>query len=161
MDNQFNRGSETGYQGQGQSGYGGTGSTGAGTAASTVDKLKDQVAEKATSAKNAIADAGRKAVDKINESRQPAASSLESAASSLHQTADSIPGGLKTGVDKVASAAHATADKLQATANYVRNTDVSAMMTDVEGLVKQYPGQSLLAAAAVGFLVGRVFRSDS
>jgi len=34
------------------------------------------------------------------------------------------------------------------------------MMSDVAELVKRNPGPSLLAAAAIGFLVGRAFRSD-
>ena len=80
---------------------------------------------------------------------------------SIRVTASSFPEGVKSGVDTIASAAHATADNIQATADYVRNNDLNAMMGDVEGLVKRYPGQSLLAAAAVGFLIGRVLRNSS
>jgi ElaB/YqjD/DUF883 family membrane-anchored ribosome-binding protein len=131
------------------------------TVSAAATKMKDQGSQKIADAKETISDAGRKAVDKINEQREPAASSLDSAASSLHRTASSFPEGVKSGVDTVASAAHATADKIQATADYVRNNDLNAMMGDVEGLVKRYPGQSLLAAAAVGFLIGRVLRNSS
>jgi hypothetical protein len=34
------------------------------------------------------------------------------------------------------------------------------MMADVETLVKNSPGPALLAAAAIGFLVGRAFSSN-
>jgi ElaB/YqjD/DUF883 family membrane-anchored ribosome-binding protein len=34
------------------------------------------------------------------------------------------------------------------------------MMSDLEDVVRKRPGQSLLIAAAVGFLVGRAFRND-
>jgi ElaB/YqjD/DUF883 family membrane-anchored ribosome-binding protein len=122
----------------------------------TATNVKDQMAEKGKQAKEMIADVGRKAADKINESREPAANKLNSAATSLHQTADSLPAG-----QTVTSAVHATADKLQATAEYVRDHDINAMGRDVEEFVRRYPGQSLIAAATVGFLVGRVFRSDN
>jgi ElaB/YqjD/DUF883 family membrane-anchored ribosome-binding protein len=124
-------------------------------ASSTAMKVKDNVTEKAGKAKEKVAEVARKAADKLDEQRDPAADKLESAASTLHEKADGLPGG-----EKVANMAHATADKMQATAGYVREHDVSAMMDDVEGLVRRHPGQSLLAAAAVGFLVGRLFRSD-
>ena len=56
--------------------------------------------------------------------------------------------------------AHATAEKLSSTAGYVREHDVNTMMADVETLVKNNPGPSLLAAAVIGFLVGHAFRSN-
>jgi hypothetical protein len=34
------------------------------------------------------------------------------------------------------------------------------MMADVQALVKNNPGYSLLAAAVIGFLAGRAFRSN-
>ena len=42
----------------------------------------------------------------------------------------------------------------------VRTHDVESMLDDVEDLVRRYPTQALLAAAGVGFLVGRIFKSD-
>ena len=56
--------------------------------------------------------------------------------------------------------AHTAADKLEATADYVREHDVKDMISDVERFVKDHPSQSLIAAAAVGFLVGRAFRRE-
>ena len=80
---------------------------------------------------------------------EPAASTLDRTASALHSKSD-----------RVASAAHATADKIQATADYVRDHDFKEMANDVQELVKRYPGQSLAAAAILGFLVARVMRSS-
>ena len=84
-----------------------------------------------------------------------AAGKLDKAASALHEKAESLPGG-----EKVSSLAHATAEKLSSTADYVREHDVKRMMADVETLVKNNPGPSLLAAVAVGFLVARAFSSN-
>lgn len=92
--------------------------------------MKEKVGEKAADAREKVSELGRKAVGSLDAQRE-----------------------------KVATAVHATADKIQATADYVREHDVKAMMADVGELVKRYPGQSLAAAAVVGFLVARVFRS--
>ena len=118
---------------------------------SVAEKLSDT----ATQVTDKVADLGRAAANKIDENRDAAAGGLDKAASALHQKAEDLPGG-----EKVTSLAHATADKLSSTAGYVRNHDVNGMMADVETLVKNNPGPSLLAAAVVGFLVGRAFSSN-
>jgi ElaB/YqjD/DUF883 family membrane-anchored ribosome-binding protein len=115
----------------------------------------EKLADAASQAKEKVTDLGRTAADKINQNRDAAASSLDSVASSIHQKAESLPGG-----EKVSSLAHSTADSLKSTASYVRKKDLNAMMSDVEHLVKNNPGTSLLAAAVVGFLVGRAFSND-
>jgi ElaB/YqjD/DUF883 family membrane-anchored ribosome-binding protein len=113
-----------------------------------VDSVTDKVSGVASQVKDKVSDFGRTAAAKIDESRDGAASGLESAASTLHEKADSVHG-----------IAHATADKLTATAEYVRGHDVSHMMADVEELVRRNAGPSLVAAAAIGFLVGKAFSS--
>jgi ElaB/YqjD/DUF883 family membrane-anchored ribosome-binding protein len=60
----------------------------------------------------------------------------------------------------VSELAHTAADRLNTTADYVRRNDVNRMMADVETLVKNNPGPSLLIAAAFGFLVGRAVIRD-
>jgi ElaB/YqjD/DUF883 family membrane-anchored ribosome-binding protein len=125
----------------GQSTYGeSTGSGAAGTAA----RMKEQVSDKATDIKEKVSDFGRRAVEKIDDSRQSAADALDQTASSLH-----------SGGDKLSSVAHSAADSIQATAKYVRQTDVKGMAADVGEFVKRYPGPALAAAAIIGFLVAR------
>ena len=105
--------------------------------------------------KGKAAEMGQKVADKIDENRGAAASGLESAAGALREKADTLPGG-----EKVVTAAHATADAVGIAADYVRDTDVKAMMADVLKLVKNNPGAALLTAAAVGFLMGRTLSRD-
>jgi ElaB/YqjD/DUF883 family membrane-anchored ribosome-binding protein len=131
MEDQFNSNPATGY----------------GESAGTAARMKEEVASKANEAKDKIADFGRKAADRIDAQREPVADSLNKTASALHEQGDNAAG-----------IAHRTADKLEATADYVREHDLKAMMTDVQDLARRYPGQSLAVAAAVGFLVGRLFR---
>jgi hypothetical protein len=107
----------------------------------TVSKVTDKVAETATQVK-----------DTVDANRNVAAQGLEQAASTIRDKAGSLPGG-----DTVTDLAQTAADKLTATAGYVRETDVNTMMADVETLVKNNPGPALMAAAVVGFLVGRAF----
>jgi ElaB/YqjD/DUF883 family membrane-anchored ribosome-binding protein len=105
-------------------------------------------------AKDAVSDAGRAALDRIDDQRSTAASGLRTAANALHDHAEDLPGG-----DRVAELAHSAADTLDSTANYVTSHDVSDMMADVKELVKKNPVPSLVAAAVVGFFVGRALSS--
>ena len=116
--------------------------------AGTAARIKEQVGERAVQAKDAVVDFGRKTVDSIDAQRGPAAGTLDQTASVLHEQAE-----------RVAGAARATADRLHATADYVRKQDVKAMARDVEDLVRRYPGPALAIAAAVGFMTARVLRT--
>jgi len=118
-------------------------------------RVGDRLAEATSAAKNTVSDHGRSAVVTANENREAAARGLQSAAATLREKADSLPGG-----QKVTSFAHSTADTLSSTADYVRQNDVKSMMGDLETMVKNNPGPSLLAAAAVGFLIGRAVSRD-
>jgi len=112
------------------------------------DDINTQVKEK-------VSNVTRAAAEKIDANRQRAASGLESAASTLHDKADNLPGAAK-----VSDLAHAAADKLGSTAEYVRDHDASRMAADVERIVRNNPGPALLTAAVVGFLVGRAMSND-
>ena len=122
---------------------------GYGEGTGTAARMKEEVEGRAAEVKQNVADFGRKAADRIDSQREPVAATLTRTASTLHQQGDNA-----------ASVAHTTADKVQVAADYVRQNDLKAMMGDVQDLAKRYPGQSLLAAAVVGFLLGRLFRTD-
>src|ERR1700676_528164 len=119
------------------------------TAADAMRSVGDKVTDAASQLKNKVSDFGRTAVEKVDQTRTAAASGLDSTASALHQSGEKFTG-----------LAPSTADKLSYTAEYLRNHDVKSMMEDVEHLVKRNPGPSLIAAAVVGFLVGRTLRRD-
>jgi ElaB/YqjD/DUF883 family membrane-anchored ribosome-binding protein len=122
---------------------------------SMVERVKSAVSDTAEKAQDKVEEVGRTVQGNIDENRGPAADKLQDVASTLHEKADSLPGG-----EKVANLAHSAADKVEATAEYVREHDVQDMMADVENFVRKHPGQSLVAAAAVGFLLGKAFKSD-
>ena len=120
-----------------------TGSGGTGTAA----RMKEQISETTTDVQEKVSTFGRKAADKIDGSRESAAGALAKTAISMHSSGD-----------KLSEVAHSAADKVQATADYVRRTDLKGMAEDVQDIVKRYPGQALAAAAVLGFLVARGLR---
>lgn len=80
----------------------------------------------------------------------PLTDAASSAASTLHEKADRLPGG-----EKVARAAHSTADVLERTAQYLEDQDWRAMLADLRQVAKRHPGATLITAAALGFLLAR------
>jgi len=114
--------------------------------------LGDKVSDSAIHLKDKASEVGRKAANKIDENIASAATGLDKAAATLHERAESLPG-----VDKISGLAHTTADKLSATAGYFREHDVDRIKEDLETLVKNNPGPSLLVAGVIGFFLGRAF----
>jgi hypothetical protein len=96
-----------------------------------------------------------KAAAAIGERKDAFAEGIQSAASTLHGRADRLPGG-----EKVARAAHTTAEAMERAADYMRDQDVEEILSDAQQLVKRHPGAALLTAAAVGFLLARAFSRD-
>jgi ElaB/YqjD/DUF883 family membrane-anchored ribosome-binding protein len=119
------------------------------------ERVGDSLSARANQVTEKVSDVAKSAADTIDARRSTAADSLQTAASTLHDKADSLPGG-----ETVKEFAHAAADRLTTTADYVRQHDVNRMMSDVETLVKNNPGPSLLAAAVFGFFVGRALSHD-
>lgn len=93
---------------------------------------------------------GKQAAAAIDSRREPIATGIQSAAYSLHLKADRLPGG-----EKVARAAHTTANALELAADYLRGQDVHGMLSDARRIAKRHPGAILLTAAAAGFLLAR------
>jgi ElaB/YqjD/DUF883 family membrane-anchored ribosome-binding protein len=123
-------------------------------APNTETGIREQVTQRATQVKEKVADLGRKAGDKIDEQRVRTADTFDNTASALHEGGDRL-------ASSASNAVHATADKIQTAADYLREHDARAMMNDFEGLVRRYPGQALAAAAVVGFLAGRALRGSA
>jgi ElaB/YqjD/DUF883 family membrane-anchored ribosome-binding protein len=125
------------------------------TAGDTVGDVGTDLSKHAAQMKDRVSDMARTAADRIDASRSTAADGLETAASTLHDQAGRLPGG-----EKVSEFAHAAADRLNTTADYMRTHDINRMKTDLEALVKNNPGPSLLVAAVFGFLLGRALTHD-
>lgn len=119
-------------------------------------QLGDKLSNVATQVKDTVSGFGATAANKFDDNREAAATGLKEAASSLHQNAGSMSGG-----DKLTSMAHSTASALDTTADWMRENSSTKIMADVSSLVKRNPGPSMLAAIAVGFLIGRTFSRNN
>jgi len=122
--------------------------------------VRMKFSEKAADVKEKVADFRRKTVDNIDESRKSTAGALDQTAAKLHSGGDQLSGAAHTAADQISGVAHATAGKLQAAADYIRETDLKGMGEDIKDIVKRYPGPALAAAAVLGFIVARSFRRD-
>jgi ElaB/YqjD/DUF883 family membrane-anchored ribosome-binding protein len=120
-------------------------------AATLTDTAKD-MAERAGEKASNLRQSAEQAVE---SRRQAAADGLASAAEKLHERADKLPGG-----EKVQGLAHGTANKLEATADYLREHDTQAMVDGVMQFVRRNPGKSLAVAAVVGYMAARAMRED-
>jgi len=123
-----------------------------GTPIGTISGTSEKVSGAASQVHTRASGLGQMVEEKIDHGRRAAADGLDSAATALHEKADNLPGG-----EKVASAAHTAAKGLGSTADYIRTSNLKGMMEDLQQVVKNNPGASLLTAAALGFLVARAF----
>lgn len=114
-----------------------------------LQKVKNAVSATTEKAQQKMGEVGRAVQETIDENRGTAAQKMQTVASKLHENADSVAG-----------FAHTAAEKMEASADYVRDHNVKDMAADCEAFVRRHPGQSLIAAVAVGFLLGRAMKSD-
>jgi ElaB/YqjD/DUF883 family membrane-anchored ribosome-binding protein len=98
--------------------------------------LKDRVSDMTTKVKDKASQVANTVSEKAGQARESAAGGLGRAASTTHNIADGM----------------------QSTASYIREHDFNQMGKDVMNVCRRYPAQSLIAAVAVGFLIGRARR---
>jgi len=154
-NNEFGSGSSTmGNEGVSGSTFG----SAAGRVEEQAKKYGEKVEEQATKygqkVEEQAAKYGQKAVEAIDAGRTSAASGLGNAAAGLHARADELPGG-----ETVSGFAHQTAEKLNATAGYLRDHDVADIASEMKDFVKAHPTQAIIGAVVIGFLAGRAARS--
>lgn len=125
-----------------------TGTTGSGTG-----NQGNQLSQAANQAKQKASEMGRTAVQKADQARESAAGALQSAADTLRDKGQGAPG-------KVGELASTAAQKLETTAEYMRNHDMNDMLSGLESSVRRNPGIALVAAAAFGFLLGSTLKKD-
>ncbi len=119
-------------------------------ASDAVKQAADRASEAAKQAGDKASQVGQEAVDKIDASREPVAQGFQKTADAIRSYAP----------DAVADKARSTADAIEGAAGYIRTRDIRSMASDLTDAVRGNPGPSLLAALAVGFLLGIALRSN-
>ena len=74
---------------------------------------------------------------------------------SLKNSADVMDDAVNAATEAVDEARQTIAERLSSTTDYVRNIDAKRVLSNVERLVRDNPGPSLVIAAAFGFVIGR------
>jgi len=120
---------------------------------SRFDDVKERAADVAARTKDKASQMADTVSEKLGQQRENAAEGLGRVASTLHSKADSVPGG-----PKVVSFTHNIANSMESTATYLREHDFSKMGEDLMSVCRKYPTQSIAAALAIGFLLGRSAR---
>jgi hypothetical protein len=120
---------------------------------SSAKDFGDKIVDVTSKVKEKAGQMADKVSDTVDKTRDQAAEGLDRAASALHDNAEDIPGG-----PKVVSVAHTVADGMESAAQYLREANFEDMKEGLLETCRKYPGQTLLGALAIGFLVGRAVR---
>jgi len=119
----------------------------------SLNEAKNRISDMASKAKDKAGQAAAAVSEEIGHQRENVAESLGRVASAMHENADCVPGGTRA-----ANLTHSVAKGIDSTASYLRDHDLKQMGKDVTNICRRYPAQSVLAAMAVGFLLGRSAR---
>jgi hypothetical protein len=123
----------------------------------TTSKIGDVVArvqDNAADLGHRASELGHKAVSALDGQRGSAADGLDSAAAGLDANAGRLP-------PAVSPFARQAAEKIGATADYVRSNKMKDMASDVGKYAKAHPVQVLVGALMVGYFAGRMLRRSS
>lgn len=105
-------------------------------------------------AREAVREGAEEAQRRLNTGRERVSEGLHRGAQKLRDSVHRIPGGERT-----QGMARKAADRMSDAASYIGQHDTNEMVDDVRGMIRRNPGQSLLAAAAFGFLIGMAMRN--
>jgi ElaB/YqjD/DUF883 family membrane-anchored ribosome-binding protein len=118
------------------------------TGTRSTEGVRERVSDFTHQAKEKANEFGRKSAETIDRN-------MDAAAGKLASTADSLRMRAGTGGDRMSQLASTAADKLDATARYMRDHH------GMETLVRRNPGASMCAALGVGFLIGIAMKRDN
>jgi ElaB/YqjD/DUF883 family membrane-anchored ribosome-binding protein len=111
--------------------------------------ITETASELGKEARESMEELGRAAGRRLDEARHETGGALHTAASSVRTAA-------RRGSKAIDNLATGAADRLDATASYVKNQDLRGVLTGLRKFSRRHPTRSLLAAAAIGFLAGSI-----
>ena len=109
--------------------------------------LTDAASEMGKDAKESAEELGRSAARKLDDARDETAGALHTAASSVRKTG-------RQSSEAIENLAAGTADRLDATGSYVDNHDLQDAFIGLRKFARRHLTESIVCAAAVGFLAG-------
>jgi ElaB/YqjD/DUF883 family membrane-anchored ribosome-binding protein len=110
----------------------------------------DELKERAEDVGETLLQAAREATHRLDDKRETVADNL-----------DDLSKRFNGGAAALGKVAGVTSKKLQTTADYIRENELSGMLEDVQGVVRRYPAQSIAVALIAGLLMGKVLSNRS
>ena len=99
-------------------------------------------------------------MDDLKKSQESMGTAAAGVTRQISETAADTKETLTDAAGQLSEMAQTATDKVKAAADYLRETELTAMAEDVKEIVKRYPGWSLAAAVVVGFLLAHVSTRD-
>ena len=112
--------------------------------------VKDKAQQIAGDVKDKAQEVGTQVADKADAATTTVGEKMTDAAQALRQNAPAS--------GPLAGAADTAADTLQRAGNYLQEQDLSDMRSDLEGLIRRHPIESMLVGLGVGYLLARSMR---
>lgn len=135
----------------------GTVDNAAGGVAGAADRTISKVGEAVESAESTLS-------DRAMQLKTSLADKLESGAGAIRsRVADTsgLDNAVNATKEKVAGASDRVATGMEQSADWLRSADMTSIQRTLERHVKERPGRTLLIAAGVGYLLGRVFKGNN
>ncbi len=140
----------SGSQGTGSPRTGGEPRTGDSGSDSPLEEGREMVAERMEGMRNRVE-------ERLDTGMRTAADRMEGIAQRLDDVADERMSG--EGLrGRAGDVAHRVADRIEGTAEYLRDSDAHDLLGQVENRVRERPLEMLLAGVATGWLVGKILR---
>jgi hypothetical protein len=99
-----------------------------------------------------------KAEGKVQAGMRAAANRIEDAAHRLDSFADERTEGASGRMAQAGDVAHDVANTMESVAQYLRDSDIRGLKSDLEGQIREKPLQMLLIGVASGWLAGKLLR---
>jgi ElaB/YqjD/DUF883 family membrane-anchored ribosome-binding protein len=145
IDSGMRTGKSTGASMGGSQSQSSGGSQGQSSGSSTTEKLGSKLSDVQSSA----ADMASNATTKVDEGKDRAASGMESVADELRSRTESMSEG------RMKDVADMAAEKMQTGAEMMRSKSTDEMVSELEGMIRRKPMESMLIAAGIGYLLAR------
>ena len=119
-------------------------------AQSTAENLRDKAEDVADDVRDKAQQVGSQVADKADAATTTVGDKMTDVAQTIRQKAP-VSG-------PIADAADTAADTLQRAGTYLQQQDLNDMRSDLEGIIRRHPIESLLIGLGIGYLLARSTR---
>jgi len=116
----------------------------------TVDTVADKAQDLGAQVADKAQDLGAQAVDRADAATTTVGGKMTDVAQTIRDNAPTS--------GPIATAADTAADTLERAGSYLKEQDLSDIRSDLEGIIRRHPVESLLVGLGVGYLLARSMR---